>query len=47
MGIYQPEDVSMANEAGADGVFVGSTVLKLHSDIPALKAKIKELKAQC
>ena len=47
VGIYQPEDVSMAKEAGADGVFVGSTVLKLHSDIPALKAKIKELKAQC
>ncbi len=47
VGIYQPEDVRMAKEAGADGVFVGSTILKLHDDVPALKEKIKELKAQC
>ncbi len=47
VGIYKPEDVRMAKEAGADGVFVGSTILKLHGDVPALKDKIKELKAEC
>lgn len=47
VGIHAPEDVKMAKEAGADAAFVGSTILKLHDDIPAMKEKIKEFKAQC
>lgn len=45
VGIRNGEDVKMAKEAGADGVFVGSTVLKLHDDIPKLRETIKSLKA--
>lgn len=44
VGIRNSEDVAMAKAAGADGVFVGSTVLKLHSDIPKLRKTIKSLK---
>lgn len=47
VGIYTSDDIKMANEAGADGVFVGSTILKLYDDKDALSAKIKELKANC
>ncbi len=44
VGIYTPEDVQMAKEAGADAVFVGSTILKLQDNIPELKKTIKEMK---
>lgn len=44
VGIRNGEDVRMAKEAGADGVFVGSTVLKLHDDIPKLRETIRNLK---
>lgn len=44
VGIRDAEDIKMAKESGADGVFVGSTILKLHDDIPKLKSTIKELK---
>jgi tryptophan synthase alpha chain len=44
VGISKPEDVRMAKKAGADGVFVGSTVLKLHDDPTTMKRVIKELK---
>jgi len=37
----------MVKEAGGDGAFVGSTILKLHSDKPELMKKIQEFKAQC
>ena len=47
VGIHQPEDAKMAKEAGADAVFVGSTILKLHDDKPALKKKIGEFKKEC
>ncbi|RRD95690.1 tryptophan synthase subunit alpha [Clostridiales bacterium COT073_COT-073] len=47
VGIHTAEDVKMAKAAGADAVFVGSSILKLHEDIPAMKQKIKEFKAQC
>ncbi len=44
VGISTEEDVKMAKEAGADGVFVGSRILKLHDNIPELEKAIKELK---
>lgn len=47
VGIHTPEDAAMAKAAGADGVFVGSTILKLHDDLPALRKAIQEFKAQC
>lgn len=47
VGIHAPEDVKMAKEAGADAVFVGSTILKLQEDIPAMKEMIGEFVAQC
>ena len=47
VGVHSPEDAAMVKAAGADGAFVGSTILKLHHDKPALIAKIAEFKAQC
>lgn len=47
VGIHTPEDAKMAREAGADGIFVGSAVLKLHDDIPAMSKTIQAFKAQC
>lgn len=44
VGIRDVEDIKIAKDAGADGVFVGSTVLKLYDDIPKLKATIAQLK---
>lgn len=44
VGIRDAEDIKMAKASNADGVFVGSTILKLHNDIPVLKATIAELK---
>jgi len=45
VGIRDAEDISMAKEAGADGVFVGSTILKLHDDVELLTETIKTLKS--
>lgn len=47
VGIYAPEDIRMAKEAGADGVFVGSTILKLQHDIPQMQETIRALKGAC
>ena len=47
VGVHAPEDVKMVKEAGGDAAFVGSTILKLQEDIPAMKAKIKDFVAQC
>ncbi|MDR1618842.1 MAG: tryptophan synthase subunit alpha [Treponema sp.] len=47
VGIHTPEDVRMAREAGADGVFVGSAILKLHDDRPALFERIRRFKSEC
>lgn len=47
VGIHAPEDVKMAKEAGADGVFVGSTILKLQEDVPAMKAMIRKFADEC
>lgn len=44
VGIRDTEDIKNTKDAKADGVFVGSTILKLYNDIPKLKAKIAELK---
>ncbi len=36
VGVHAPEDVKLVKEAGGDAAFVGSTILKLHEDIPAM-----------
>jgi tryptophan synthase alpha chain len=43
VGVSSPEDIAMIKNAGGDGAFVGSTVLNLQNNIPAMKAKIREL----
>lgn len=45
VGIRDAEDIRMAKESGADGVFVGSTILKLHDNIGLLTETIKTLKS--
>ena len=47
VGVHVPEDVKMVKEAGGDAAFVGSAILKLQDDIPAMKEKIREFAAQC
>ncbi|MBU3874274.1 tryptophan synthase subunit alpha [Faecalicatena sp. AGMB00832] len=47
VGVHAPEDVKMVKDAGGDAAFVGSTILKLHEDVPAMKEMIKRYKAQC
>ncbi len=47
VGVHTPADARMAKEAGADGVFVGSAILKLYDDKEALVQKIREFKAEC
>lgn len=44
VGIRDAEDIRMAKDSGADGVFVGSTILKLHNNVNLLKETIKTLK---
>ncbi len=47
VGIHTPEDAKMAKEAGADGIFIGSAILKLQEDLPAMSQKIRDFKAEC
>ncbi|WP_100486915.1 tryptophan synthase subunit alpha [Sporolactobacillus pectinivorans] len=47
VGIRTPEDILMVKESGANGVFVGSAILKLHENLPMLVKTIKEYKAAC
>lgn len=47
VGVHAPKDAAMVKQAGGDGVFIGSTILKLHDDKPALMQKIREFKEQC
>jgi tryptophan synthase alpha chain len=47
VGIHTPDDVTMAKSSGADGVFVGSGILKLHGDHRALVKAIGDFKAKC
>ena len=44
VGIRGVDEIKMAKEAGCDGVFVGSTILKLWDNPTQLTEKIKELK---
>lgn len=46
VGISSPDDVARAKDAGADGVFVGSRVLKLHDEPVEMERVIKELKIE-
>lgn len=45
VGVHAPADAAMAKSAGADGIFVGSAVLKLQEDPEAMTAMIKAFKA--
>ncbi len=45
VGVNSPEDVSRVKAGGGEGVFIGSTILKLHDDPIALKESLSELKA--
>lgn len=47
VGVHAPEDVKMVKEAGVDAAFVGSTILKLHEDVPAMKDMIRKYREQC
>lgn len=47
VGIYTTDDIQMAKNAGADAVFVGSTILKLQTDIPKMKETIASFKRAC
>lgn len=47
VGIYTIEDIQIAKNAGADAVFVGSTILKLQEDIPEMKKTIASFKKAC
>ncbi len=47
VGVHTVDDVAMVKEAGADGAFVGSAILKLHDNKEALIQMIKDLKAKC
>ncbi|MFX3617412.1 MAG: tryptophan synthase subunit alpha [Sporolactobacillus sp.] len=44
VGIRTADDVQSVKKSGADGVFVGSTILKLHDNIPEMKNSIRKLK---
>jgi tryptophan synthase alpha chain len=45
VGVHSPEDVRMVREAGGDGVFIGSAILKHDHDPEAVMAAIREFKA--
>ena len=47
VGIHEPADVLMAKTAGADAVFVGSSILKIQNDKPLLCKTIKDFKSMC
>lgn len=47
VGVHTPEDARMVKEAGGDGAFVGSTILKLHDFPEQMKEKIREFKSVC
>lgn len=47
VGVHAPEDVKMVKKAGGDAAFVGSTILKLHEDVPAMKDMIRKYREQC
>jgi tryptophan synthase alpha chain len=47
VGIHTTDDAKKAKEAGADGVFVGSGILRLYHDVQQLKETIKAFKESC
>lgn len=47
VGVHTPEDVEMVKQAGGDAAFVGSAILALQENIPAMKARIREFAAKC
>lgn len=47
VGIHVANDAKMAKEAGADAIFVGSTILKVQENTPLLINTIKEFKQNC
>lgn len=47
VGVHAPKDVAMVKEAGGDGAFIGSAILKLHDNKPMLMQKIREFKEKC
>lgn len=47
VGIHTTADIQMAKNSGADAVFVGSTILKLQTDLPKMKATIASFKKAC
>lgn len=47
VGVHSPKEAKMVRDAGADGVFVGSAVLKLTDDLPAMTELIGKFKAVC
>jgi tryptophan synthase alpha chain len=44
VGVHSPDDVRMVREAGGDGVFIGSAILKHDHDPEAIMAAIREFK---
>ncbi|MDO4478614.1 MAG: tryptophan synthase subunit alpha [Lachnospiraceae bacterium] len=47
VGVHSPEDVRIVKESGGDAAFVGSAILKLQDDIPAMQETIKKFAAMC
>lgn len=47
VGIHSPQDASMAKVAGADAIFVGSSILKVQEDKELLVKTIKGFKEYC
>lgn len=39
--------IPMVKEAGGDGAFVGSTILKLHDEPEKMKETIRKFKEKC
>ncbi|NLI21691.1 MAG: tryptophan synthase subunit alpha [Clostridiales bacterium] len=47
VGVHTPADAAMVRAAGGDGAFIGSAILKLHDDVPAMIREIQAFKAKC
>ena len=47
VGVHVPEDMTMVKEAGGDGAFVGSTILKLHDEPEKMEETIRKFKEKC
>jgi tryptophan synthase alpha chain len=47
VGVHTLQDVEIVKQANADGVFIGSAILKLHDNIPELEKTIAEFKKKC